>query len=72
MIFDLSKVIAGNTFGDYLLSIGIFIFLFALFKLFDGSLIYFFKKQANKTKTNVDDFVVSFLEKISWFFYLFL
>jgi small-conductance mechanosensitive channel len=72
MIFNLFEVIVINSTKDYVLSLGVFIFLFALFKLFDGSLIYFFKKYAKKSKNNIDDFVVSFFEKVSWFFYLFL
>lgn len=68
----LEKVYWNNSMENYLIALGVFIGLFLVFWLFDKFLLYYFRKQAEKSKTEYDDILVGFLEGISWFFYIYL
>lgn len=61
-----------NSAQAYLQALIIFAVLFIAFKFFDSSIVLFLKKGGKKTKTNIDDAIIGFLEKISWFFYFYL
>lgn len=61
-----------NTGQEYLIALGIFIFLFILFKIFASLIVVFLKKQATKTKIKLDDMVIDFINAIHWQFYVYL
>ncbi len=62
----------GNTGQEYIYALLIFIGLFVLFRVFNSFIIKKLQKGAEKTKTNWDDIIVSFLKGIHWFFYIYL
>ncbi|MBN2459611.1 mechanosensitive ion channel family protein [Candidatus Woesearchaeota archaeon] len=74
MALNLSEILAetwwNNTVEDYLVTLGIFLGLFLLFKLFNHYIIYKLRKLTKKTKTEWDDLLIEFLKEIKWMFYL--
>lgn len=68
----LQKNFWNNSVQAWLIALGIFILIFAAFRIFNYAIIHRLEKLAKKTKTTWDDLVISFLDGISWFFYLVL
>ena len=59
----LDKVYYGNTINDYLIAIGISIFGIIIVRLFRKSVLKKLKKWAESTETNLDDYIVSAVER---------
>jgi small-conductance mechanosensitive channel len=68
----LNFFLENNTSNDYLISAGIFLGLFLIFKFFDSYFVYVLKRVTKKTKLTWDDIVIDFLEAIKWPFYAYL
>lgn len=65
-------LVKSNSSVDYLISLGIFAGLFLILKFLDFYGMFLLRKISKKTKSHIDDVALSFLEKISWPFYLFV
>ncbi len=72
MFENFLSALSQNTLTAYLITLGIFAGLFAVFKILNSYAVFALKKFAKKTKNNVDDLVVAFLDRIGWPFYLFI
>lgn len=59
----LDKVYYGNTINDYLIAISISIFGIIIVRLFRKSVLKKLKKWAESTETNLDDYIVSAVER---------
>lgn len=59
----------GNTFLQYLIAIAIFLGALAGLRIFKITIIHRLKKLAQKSRTDIDDLVISIIENIGWFFY---
>ncbi|MEA3248266.1 MAG: mechanosensitive ion channel family protein [Nanoarchaeota archaeon] len=66
------KILENNTNSDYTRALLIFFALFIAFKFFSSSVISIFKKIKEKTKNNIDDFIIDFLDGLHWPFYIYL
>lgn len=62
----------GNTIADYLIAVIIFVFFIALFKVFQGIILYKLNRLAEKTKTDIDDAVIMAVRSVRPPFYLFV
>ena len=72
MVENFLSYLMQNSLTAYLISLGIFVGLFVVFKVLDSYAVFALKKFAKRTKNNIDDLFVGFLEKIGWPFYLFI
>ncbi len=68
----LENIYFGNTIRQYLICLGVFFALLALFKIFQAVALHRLKKLAEKTKTDIDDMIIKIVEKVKPPFYLFL
>jgi small-conductance mechanosensitive channel len=62
--------IGNNLIRDYLIAIGIFIAILIGLDVFKRYIIHALKKAAKKTKTKADDFLIHYIDHISWWFYI--
>ncbi|MBN1502146.1 mechanosensitive ion channel family protein [Candidatus Woesearchaeota archaeon] len=68
----LSYTLYGNTGRDYLVALVIFIFVYASLKIFKRYLLARLRQIAKKTKNDIDDAIIEFIDGIKWPFYIFL
>ncbi len=68
----LDAVYLGNTVREYLLSVASFVCVLAFIRLFKSVIIIKIKRIADKTKTRIDDVIVSFIGRVGWPFYILL
>jgi large-conductance mechanosensitive channel len=68
LVFDF----ANNTGRDYLIALGIFVFVLLVLKLFKVFILNRLKSLAKKTKNDFDDAVIEFIEQIQWPFLIFM
>ena len=61
---------AGNNLYQWLTAIIIFVVTYTVLKIFKKVVVARLKKIAKKTKTDVDDLVMSILDSIGWLFYV--
>ncbi|MBW2988366.1 mechanosensitive ion channel family protein [Candidatus Woesearchaeota archaeon] len=66
----LAQSLFGNTLREYLLACVVFIATLLFLKLFKSVIIKKARELAQKTKTEIDDAIVSFFEKIGWPVYI--
>ncbi|MCK5449542.1 mechanosensitive ion channel family protein [Candidatus Pacearchaeota archaeon] len=64
--------LGNNGNSDYLRALLIFLVLFISFKFFSSSVMLMLKKIKEKTKNNIDDFLIDFIDGLHWPFYLYL
>jgi len=50
-----------NTVEEYLITLGLFLGLFIIFKIINNFLIKYLEKLAKKTKIQIDDLLIDFL-----------
>ena len=60
----LDAVYLGNTVREYLLSVASFVCVLAFIRLFKSVIIIKIKRIADKTKTRIDDVIVSFIGRV--------
>lgn len=74
MVFEeiLNLNFLGNTAGDYLIALGIFIVVFIVLKIFKNVGIKKLKKLADHTRVEFDDLIIKFIQSIAWPFYFIL
>ncbi len=66
----LNLEIFNNTIKEYLLAVVIFFLAILALKIFQKFLIDRIKKLTKKTKTNIDDIIISVIDNIHWPFYV--
>lgn len=64
--------IGGNLGREYLLFFGIFIALIVILKIFKSYIIGYLKKLSKKSKTEIDDTIIEFINGIDWKFFVFI
>jgi len=64
--------IFGNSGRDYLISLGAFLFLLGVLKIFRERVFNFFREKAEKTKTDIDDILVEMIASVRPPFYFFV
>ncbi len=70
-IFSIDKpFIYNNTWQDVLTAVIVFLISFFVLKLFKFYVIKKLEKLSKKTKTDIDDLIVSLIDKIGWSFYV--
>jgi len=65
------RVFLGNTVGDYVIALGVFIGVTIVLKIFQLAVLSKLEKLAEKTETDVDDEVVQIAESLKPIFYIF-
>ncbi len=63
---------AGNSGLDYAIALGVFLIILVFFRFLKTSVFKSFGKLAKNSKTKLDDFVYSFIERIKWPFYVYI
>ncbi len=75
-MFDFNKWLAydlwGNTVKNYLIALAVIIGLIIAFRIFKSVILVRIKKWAKKTKTDIDDELVTMVEKIPGFAYFYI
>ncbi|MCK5321122.1 mechanosensitive ion channel family protein [Candidatus Pacearchaeota archaeon] len=66
------KILENNNSSDYVRALLIFLGLFIFFKVFNSSIMFMLKKVKEKTKNNIDDFLIDFIDSLHWPFYVYL
>ena len=64
--------IAGNSGKAYLIALGIFVALLVGLKIFKIYILSYLKKFARKSKTELDDALIDFVDGIDWKFFVFV
>jgi len=62
----------GNNTKEYLIALLFFILTIAVLKIFKNVVIKKLKKLADHTKTEIDNLIITIIEKIGWLFYVLL
>ncbi len=70
--YDLDIVFFGNTVGEYLLALILFIALAFIFKLIQWTILRKLAKLAQKTETDIDDTLIRIVKSLKPGFYLFI
>jgi small-conductance mechanosensitive channel len=68
----LSYSLVGNTLGEYLVALVVFLGIVAALHIFKSVIIHYLRSLAQKTKTDLDDMVIEAIDHIEWPFYFFL
>ncbi|PKP58074.1 MAG: mechanosensitive ion channel protein MscS [Candidatus Altiarchaeales archaeon HGW-Altiarchaeales-1] len=68
----LAYPIVGNSIGEYIVALVIFVLAIGILKIFKYWVIRKLKKLSYKTKTDLDDFVINSIDKVGWPFYVLL
>ena len=63
---DFTKFTEANTLNDYLIALAVFAGVIIFLKVFELYIIHRIKKLTKKTKTNIDDMAVEFMEQLGW------
>ena len=63
---------AGNLGMEYVMSLGVFIGLLIILKIFKVYILAFLKKLAKRTKSDTDNIIIQFIDKIHWPFFVFV
>ena len=68
----LSYNFGGNTANEYLISLGVFVLIIIILKIFKQVGINKLRKLADHTRVEFDDMLIKFIESIGWLFYFIL
>lgn len=60
---------AGNTIQQYLIALGVVILVLIVLKIFKTIIISKLRHLSGKTKTHLDDLLISVVQDVGWFFY---
>lgn len=75
-ITDFQQILSTNTGGnlgkDYLIFLGIFIALLIVLKIFKIYILNYLKKLSKKSKTELDDTIIEFIDSVDWKFFIFI
>lgn len=69
---NLLTEIYSNTVQEYLIAVGIFILLLAVFRLFHYVVLWRLHAWAKHTTTEIDDTVIRMVQSVSWPFYVYI
>lgn len=69
---DILNVMQNSIGGQYITALVVFAAIILALKLFKIYIINFLKKASKKTKTDVDDMVIEFIDSIKWPFYVYV
>lgn len=67
----LSADFGGNLGKDYLVFLGIFILWLIVLKIFKIYILNYLKRLSKKSKTELDDAIIIFIDRINWKFFIF-
>lgn len=68
----LIEIINQNSQRDYIVAFGVLLLSLIVLKLFKSYFIHLAKRLTKKTKTDIDDYIVEFIEQIRWPVYIFI
>ena len=68
----LSYPLWGNSVKEYILAIVVFGLAVIIFRIIKYEIVKRLRKVADRTKAEVDDLLIKIVDKIGWYFYVFL